>query len=77
MAVSGNSDNEMLLVNNTGLPESNLMLIEKLHSQKKKSLIKKKIRLIKKFFSVDDSVRARRVYSQKIIMLGYHIKIIP
>ena len=28
-------------------------------------------------FSVDDSVRARRVYSQKIIILGYHIKIIP
>ena len=29
------------------------------------------------FFSVDDSVRARRVYSQKIIILDYHIKIIP
>ena len=28
-------------------------------------------------FSVDDSVRARRVYSQKIIILDYHIKIIP
>ena len=52
MAVSGNSDNEMLLVNNTGLPESNLMLIEKLHSQKKTSLIKRKIRLIKiKYFT--------------------------
>ena len=52
MAASGNSDNEMLLVNNTGLPESNLMLIEKLHSQKKTSLIKRKIRLIKiKYFT--------------------------
>ena len=30
-----------------------------------------------RFFSVDDSVRARRVYSQKIIILDYHIKIIP
>ena len=29
------------------------------------------------FFSVDDSVRARRVYGQKIIILDYHIKIIP
>ena len=55
MAASGNSDNEMLLVNNTGLPESNLMLIEKLHSQKKTSLIKKKIRLIKiKCFTEND-----------------------
>ena len=52
MAASGNSDNEMLLVNNAGLPESNLMLIEKLHSQKKTSLIKRKIRLIKiKYFT--------------------------
>lgn len=55
MAASGNSDNEMLLVNNTGLPESNLMLIEKLHSQKKTSLIKKTIRLIKiKCFTEND-----------------------
>ena len=55
MAASGNSDNEMLLVNHTGLPESNLMLIEKLHSQKKTSLIKKKIRLIKiKCFTEND-----------------------
>ena len=55
MAVSGNSDNEMLLVNNTGLPESNLMLIEKLHSEKKTSLIKRKIRLIKiKYFTEND-----------------------
>ena len=55
MAASGNSDNEMLLVNNTGLPESNLMLIEKLHSQKKTSLLKKTIRLIKiKCFTEND-----------------------
>ena len=35
------------------------------------------IATLKKNFSVDDSVRARRVYSQKIIILDYHIKIIP
>ena len=49
MAVSGNSDNEMLLVNNTGLPESNLMLIEKLHSKKKISY-KEKDQINKNFF---------------------------